>query len=124
MTKFIKNSLLWFVSSLFFITISFAITLQLPVGHGQDDVIITGPTQVESDERTIFDIIQIINDYLWFSLAWVAMVVLIYGWIKLITGQWKWEAVKWAHNMILWAVIAIFFAMTSYAIVKLVVNLF
>jgi hypothetical protein len=57
----------------------FAITLQVPTPSGQDDIVVTGPTQVESNESTIFDVIQIINDYLRFSIAGVAMILLIYG---------------------------------------------
>ena len=102
----------------------FAITVQVPTPSGQADIVVTGPTQVESNESTIFDVIQIINDYLWFSIAWVAMVVLIIGWLKLITWQWNKETVWTANKMIVSAMIAIFVAILSYALVKLLVNLF
>ncbi len=102
----------------------FWITLQIPTPSGQDDIVVTWPTQVESNESTIFDIIQIVNDYLWFAIAWVAMVVLIYWWIKLITAGGNKDAVSTANKMIVSAMIAIFVAILSYAIVKLVVNLF
>jgi hypothetical protein len=102
----------------------FAITLQVPTPSGQDDIVVTGPTQVESNESTIFDVIQIINDYLRFSIAGVAMILLIYGWIKLITGEWNKESVSSANKMIISSIIAILVAIVSYALVKLVVNLF
>lgn len=102
----------------------FWITMQVPTPSGQDDIVITWPTQVESNESTIFDIIQIVNDYLWFTIAWVAMVVLIYGWIKVITAGGNKEAVSVANKMIVSTMIAIFVAILSYALVKLVVNLF
>jgi len=102
----------------------FAITLQVPTPSGQDDIVVTGPTQVESNESTIFDIIQIVNDYLRFSVALIAMVLLIYGWIKLITASGNKESVSSANKIIVSAIIAIFVAIVSYALVKLVVNLF
>jgi hypothetical protein len=102
----------------------FWITLQVPTPSGQEDIVVTWPTQVESDETTIFDIIQIVNDYLWFAIAGVAMIVLVYGWIKLITGQWNKDVVSSANKMVISSMIAIFVAILSYAIIKLVVNLF
>jgi hypothetical protein len=102
----------------------FWITLQVPTPSGQEDIVVTWPTQIESDETTIFDIIQIVNDYLWFSVAGVAMIVLVYGWIKLITGQWNKEVVSSANKMIVSSMIAIFVSIISYALIKLVVNLF
>lgn len=102
----------------------FWITLQVPTPSGQEDIVVTWPTQVESDETTIFDIIQIVNDYLWFAVAGVAMIVLVYGWIKLITGQWNKEVVSSANKMIVSSMIAIFVSIISYALIKLVVNLF
>lgn len=102
----------------------FWVTLQVPTPSGQEDIVVTWPTQVESNESTIFDIIQIVNDYLWFSIAWVAMIVLLYGWVKLITGQGKSEVVSAANKMVISAIIAIFVSIVSYAIIKLVVNLF
>lgn len=101
----------------------FSYTLKIPPTGGQEDIIVASST-IESNESTIFDVIQIINDYLWFSIAGLAMVVLIYAWIKLILAEWDKEEVKKANRMVISAIIAIFAAMLSYAIIKLVVNLF
>ncbi|MCK9466814.1 MAG: hypothetical protein M0P94_00650 [Candidatus Absconditabacterales bacterium] len=115
-----------FIISLLGINISnvFGITLQTPNPHGQEDINVSGFTQIESDETTVFDIIQIINDYLWFAIAGVAMVVLVYGGIKLMTAGGNKDAMSTANKMIIGAIIAIFVAILSYAIIKLVVNLF
>jgi len=102
----------------------FAITLQVPTPSGQEDIVVTWPSQVESNESTIFDIIQIVNDYLWFAIAGIAMVVLISAWIKLILAEWDKEKVSSANRMVISSIIAIFVAMVSYAIIKLVINLF
>lgn len=102
----------------------FSYTVQVPTPSGQDDIVVTWPTQLQSDESTIFDIIQIVNDYLWFAIAGVAMVVLIAAWIKLILAEGEKEKVSSANRMVISSIIAIFVAMLSYAIIKLVVNLF
>ncbi len=102
----------------------FAFTLQVPTPSGQDDIIVTWPTQIESNESTIFDIIQIINDYLWFAIAGVAMVVLIFAWIKLMIARWNKEDTGAATKMITATIVAIFASMLSYVVIKLIINLF
>lgn len=97
--------------------------LQIPNSHFQKDINIS-TTRLESDETTVFDIIQIVNDYLWFAIAWIAMVVLVVGWIKLITAGWQKETLSTANKMIVSAFIAIFVSIVSYTIIKLIVNLF
>jgi len=124
MKKIFFKIVLWFTLLGFNLANVFAITLQVPTPSGQEDIVVTWPTQVESNESTIFDIIQIINDYLWFSIAGIAMVVLISAWIKLILAEWDKEKVSSANRMVISSIIAIFVAMVSYAIIKLVINLF
>ncbi len=124
MKKIFFKIVLWFTLLGFNLANVFAITLQVPTPSGQEDIVVTWPTQVESNESTIFDIIQIVNDYLWFSIAGIAMVVLISAWIKLILAEWDKEKVSSANRMVISSIIAIFVAMVSYAIIKLVINLF
>ena len=47
---------------------TFAIVVEVPSSQGQEDVMVTGPTQIQSDEGTLFETIQIINTYLRFSI--------------------------------------------------------
>ena len=101
----------------------FSLSVQIPTPSGQADIIVAEST-VESDESTLFDVIQIINDYLWFSIAGMAMVVLIASGIKLMMAEWNKEDITKANRMIVSAIIAIFAAILSYTIIKLVVNLF
>lgn len=124
MKKIFFKIVLWFTLLGFNLANVFAYTVQVPTPSGQEDIVVTWPTQVESNESTIFDIIQIINDYLWFSIAGIAMVVLISAWIKLILAEWDKEKVSSANRMVISSIIAIFVAMVSYAIIKLVINLF
>lgn len=124
MKKIINNILIVMFWIFVMIWSTVAITVQVPTPSGQDDIIITWSPEVKSNESTIFDIIQIVNDYLWFSVALVAMVVLVVGWIKLMSSGGNKDAMSSANKMIIWAIIAIFVAIISYALVKLIVNLF
>lgn len=93
----------------------------LPESTWQRDVNIES-TQVQTKESTIFEYIRIINDYLWFWIAWIAMFVLMFAWLKFISSWWK-DAKK-AGVLALSCVIAITVAMLSYLLVNLVVWLF
>jgi hypothetical protein len=112
------------VFSLFIINISgiFAFRVQVPNPNWQEDIIETWLTSIESDENTIFEIIQIVNNYLWFIIAWIAMVIFVVAWLKLII--WWHDSMKSANHMLLSSGIAIVVSMLSYTIVKLVINLF
>ena len=123
MIKLIWKYLLWLSLLAGSFASVFSLSVQIPVPHWQEDIIVAEST-VESDESTLFDIIQIVNDYLWFSIAGAAMIVLITAGIKLIMAEWNKEDITKANRMIVSAIIAIFAAMLSYAIIKLVVNLF
>ena len=99
------------------------VKLFLPDAAWSDDVNIDS-TQVESDEKTIFDYIRQINWYLWFAIAWVAMAVLVYAWIMMITASWDKAKFSKAWKLALSCVIAITIAMLSYTVVNLIVKLF
>lgn len=123
----IKNFLHWIIYTIIgftSITLStFAIVVEVPSSHGQDDVMVTWPTQVQADEWTFFETIQMINQYLWFSIWAICMGVLIFWWIKLITAQWDAAKMKEANKLLMWALIGILIAMFSYAIVRIIINL-
>lgn len=102
---------------------TFAIVVEVPSSQGQEDVIVTGPTQIQGDEGTFFDTIQTINSYLRFSIWAICMGVLIYWWIKLITAQGDSAKMKEANKLLMWALIGILIAIFSYALVRIIVNL-
>lgn len=102
---------------------TFAIVVEVPSSQGQEDVIVTWPTQIQADEGTLFETIQLINTYLRFSIWAVCMWVLIFWWIKLITAQWDPAKMKEANKLLMWALIGILIAILSYAIVRIIVNL-
>jgi hypothetical protein len=47
---------------------SFAIVVQVPNSQGQADVAVTGPTQIQGDESSFFQLLQTVNEYLWFGI--------------------------------------------------------
>lgn len=51
---------------------------QVPYQQGQSDVAILSTTDIQEDESTLFATIQLVNSYLWFSIAVVCMAVLIW----------------------------------------------
>lgn len=102
---------------------TFAIVVEVPSSQGQEDIMVTWPTQIQWDESTLFQTIQTINKYLRFSIWVVCMGVLIFWWIKLITAQWDQAKMKQANKLLMWALIWILIAILSYALVRIVVNL-
>lgn len=110
---------LW-ISTLFS---TYAIVVEVPSSQWQEDVMVTWPTQIQADESTLFDTIQTVNRYLWFFIWAVCMGVLIFWWIKLITANGDSAKMKEANKLIMWAIIWIFIAVFSYALVRIIINL-
>lgn len=123
MKKFLRLGIfgifVW-VSSLSF---SHALIVEVPPQQGQEDVAVTGPTQIQADEGSFYETIQLINKYLWFTIAVVCMWVLVFGGIKLMTAQGDEKKMTEANKILTWALIGIVISLLSYAIVRLVVNL-
>ena len=127
MKNFLKNIILSSVLLLniipFFSFWNSQVTLYGPDAIWQEDINIES-TQIQWDENTIFTYIQTINKYLWFWIAWVAMAVLVYAWIMMITSSWDKSKFSKAWKLALSCIIAIVVAMLSYNLVILIVNLF
>jgi len=122
----IKNFLHGIVFTILWLTSlfsTFAIVVEVPSSQGQEDVMVTWPTQIQGDESTLFDTIQTINQYLRFFIWAVSMGVLIFWWIKLITAQWDPAKMKEANKLLMWAIVWIFIAIFSYALVRIIINL-
>jgi len=102
----IKNFIHGIIFTIFGVTASifstFAIVVDVPSSQWQEDVIVTWPTQIQADESTLFDIIQIINKYLWFSIGAISMGVLVFWWIKLITANGDAAKMKEANKLLMW----------------------
>lgn len=123
-----KNIRIIIFSLLFLLWINmwsvFAIDIQVPSSQWNEDIIVTWPSQIHTDESTIFEIIQIINQYLWFSVWVICLVILVIGWFKLISAQWDSWKTKKANVIISWAIVWILICILSYAAVRIIVNLF
>jgi len=101
-----------------------AITIEIPEQLGNKDVAVVGTTQISGDESSFFETIQIVNQYLWFGIWLVCMICLIWGWINLITANWNSEKTKKTSKLLMGSLIWILICVLSYAIVRLVINLF
>lgn len=119
--KLLINSIIF--GSLLF-SQSNAIEIQIPDDHAQADLAVVWSTQIEANESDLFDLINLINDYLWFSIWIICLWALVYGWIWLITAQWNDDKMKRANKILMWALIGILIAIFSYSVIRLVVNLF
>lgn len=122
--KQLKHLIITLSILFFWYSSTFAIVLQVPPVQWQEDVVETWPSQVETDESTIFEIIQIVNKYLWFAIWAVAMVIFVVAWFKLISAWWDAAAVWKANKMLIWSMIALLVSILSYALVRIIVNLF
>ncbi len=100
-----------------------AVVVEVPPARGNQDIAVTGPTRVQADEFTLFEFIQLINDYLRFTMGAIALGVFIYGGIKLITAQWDPEKLSSSHRLLLGAAVGIVIIIFSYAVVRLIINL-
>lgn len=102
---------------------TFSYKMQIPTPSGQRDIIVNWSTNVNTDRTELVDIINIVNEYLRFILAWLAFVVFVIAGITLITW-WSKQNMEKANKMVISSLIAIVASMLSYAIVKLLINLF
>lgn len=123
MIKNLLHAIIFTTFGLMSLFSTFAIVVEVPPSQGQNDVIVTWPTQIQSDESTLFSTIQNINKYLRFFMWVICMWVLIYWWIKLITAQWDWAKMKEANKLLMWALIGILIVIFSYAVVRIIINL-
>ena len=123
MKKILTRLIITFGLILLSTTNAFAIKIKVPPANWQDDVIISGTTTIETNENTLIDLIWIINNYLWFSLAGISMFIFVYAGIKLIIWWWK-DKISNANKMLLGSGIAIMISMLSYALVRIIINLF
>lgn len=83
-----------------------------------------GPTtRVSAKEDTLFGFIQLINQYIRFSLAVVCFIVLVYGGYKLITAAGDAAKLGEATAILTNAGIGILIAILSYSVVRVIINL-
>lgn len=126
MKNILKNFILTMFIFIFWLIWIFQVSARsiiLPDWDWQEDINIDNP-QVSTNETGFFEYIQIINYYLRFSIAWIAMAVLIFSGIQMIIAWWDKSKVSKAGKMAISCLIAIVVAMLSYLLVKLIIWLF
>lgn len=123
MKKFLRLGIYWLFISVASLSFSHALIVEVPSQQGQEDVAVTGPTQIQADEGSFFDTIQLINKYLRFAISVVCMWVLVYGGFKLMTASGDEKKMEEANKLLTWALIGIVISLLSYAIVRIVTNL-
>lgn len=107
----------------FLLASSYALVVEIPGQTGPDGTMLAGTTQVQADESTVYETIQVVNSYLRFSIGVVCMAVLIWGGIKLIMAQGDDKKMSEANKLLMGALIGIIIALVSYALVRLITNL-
>ena len=100
-----------------------AINVTTPPSDGYEDITITWPTRVDGEEKDLFALIQLINQYLWFTIWVVCFALFLYGGFKLITARGDEWGIKTAMNISMGSGIGILISVFSYLLVRLVVNL-
>ncbi len=109
---------------LFSLLFSFAnINISVP-GVDSDDVWWDYDSTISEDESYWIEMIDIVNFYLWFFVWVVAMWVVVYWGYMLISSKGSEEELKKANKLLTYWLIWILIALSSFVIVRLVVNLF
>ena len=80
-------------------------------------------TQVEGN-RSILDIISLVNEYLWFIVWLCCFLFMVYNGFQLITAQGDKQQSGKAMNWLKWSIIWIVICLLAYIIVNLAVKLF
>ena len=107
-----------------FISITNAIVLEVPNPEWNKDIAIVWATQISGDESSFFQSIQMVNKYLWMWLWLICMILLIVWGIWLITANGDESKMKNANKTLMGSLIGILISIFSYALVRIVVNLF
>jgi glucokinase len=81
-----------------------------------------GPINTSSD--SYLNVINIVNDYLWFALAAVCVGTLVYAGIRLMTARWDKAKMQQANRALVGMVIGLGIAYFSYTIVRIIANWF
>ena len=77
-----------------------------------------------SNDTYYQDLSKTINDYLWFIFGSIALWMVLYGWILLISSNGDPADLKKANKILIWWLVWIFVSLLAYLIIKLLINLF
>lgn len=102
-----------------------AIRVSVPPSDGFRDIAANGSQHIESNAEVVYDYLQLINEYLWFSIAVIVFAAVGYAWYKFLTSTWGGDEAKTTlKNVVTGTGVGILVVVMSYTIVRLVINLF
>lgn len=115
------------ILSSFFMPI-FWVEVRLPNDQVGNDINITtqwqmSNTRIRGDEKTLFNTVNLVNNYLRWSFTIVCTILVIYGGFELITANGDKKALKRAQWTFIGTWVWIAIAMLSYAIVRILSNI-
>ncbi len=109
---------------LFLSSFALAVTVEIPGDNVTSRDVNVPRSTIEGDQDSIIQLIQQINDYLWFSMGTIGIMVALYAGYQIIMAQWDKAKMKKGNDLLVGALVGIFIAVFSYVLVRLVVNLF
>lgn len=75
-------------------------------------------------ERSIFNIISFVNNYLWFAIGFVCFAFMVWNWYQLIMARGDEKQMKTATNSLIWCAVWLTVCILAHIIVNLAVKLF
>lgn len=109
---------------------TFLILIWIPYVHAVTPFIVDGTLNnqdvpnIDPQTYSIFDIISLINSYLWLGIWLACFISIIWNWVKLIIARWNTKEMKAATNAVTWCAIGLLVCILSYIIVNLALRLF
>ena len=141
MVKTIKKTFLSIILLLWIsISSSFALEIHIPTDRAWDDI----ATRIESEDKkggwgsiskgqwsttiswntnTLYNFINLLNEYLRWIFGAIATWLLIYAWYEAITAGGDHKVLKKAMRIIIWTCVWLAIAMLSVPFIKILVNL-
>jgi hypothetical protein len=108
--------------ALMFNQISYGLSVTLPRENFYDVNI--PRTQVGNNESHVLSAISFVNSYLWFFIGFICFFFLVWNGIKLVMARGEKDAMKKATTGLLGSAVGIVICFVSYAVVRIIVNLF
>lgn len=109
---------------LFFINTAQAVTIRVPRQGTSEDYVLLWQEEITANEKDILATIQLINKYLRFTIWLVLFVIIIISGFKIMVSHWDGEKLKSNVKIIWYSFIWLGISILSYAIVRIVINLF
>ena len=91
---------------------------------GKDKSFSTQPETINNHSQDVTSSVNLVNQYLWFGLGVVSMVVIVIAGIKLITAHGDEKEMKKVNQLIIGLITGVVMAMLSYLLVRVVSNAF